>query len=139
MTKIFYAGHLRPFRHVGHHPQFEHIQYPPPGHQFVTDAQVGARMPIRLLTSISALCRKAAANGSKLIDIAKFVRSRSIRAQRSAVLSRAIEDAHLRAKLGMQQSTMLKQSFLWNVGILGSQTRSIEHYRLAKKTFRALR
>jgi glycosyltransferase involved in cell wall biosynthesis len=83
MTKIFYAGHLRPFKHVGHHPQFEHIQYPPPGYQFVTDAQVGARMPIRLLTSISALCRKATANGSNLIDIAKFIRSRSIRAQLS--------------------------------------------------------
>jgi hypothetical protein len=28
MIKVLYGGYLRPFKHIGHHPQFEHIRYP---------------------------------------------------------------------------------------------------------------
>ena len=45
MIKVLYGGYLRPFKHVGHHPQFEHIRYPPPGYEFVTGGHFGLRTP----------------------------------------------------------------------------------------------
>ena len=58
MIKVLYGGYLRPFKHVGHHPQFEHIHYPPPGYEFVTGGHFGLRTPARVLKSISSLsCR----------------------------------------------------------------------------------
>jgi glycosyltransferase involved in cell wall biosynthesis len=83
MRKVFYAGHLRPFKHVGQHPQFEHVHHPPPGYQFVTDCRVGVTTSIRLLKSLTELFIKAVANGSKLMDLARFIRSRSMVAQLS--------------------------------------------------------
>jgi len=83
MIKVLYGGYLRPFKHVGHHPQFEHIRYPPPGYEFVTGRHFGLRTPARLLKSISSLSWNAVANGSTLVDLMKFIRSRSLRAQLS--------------------------------------------------------
>jgi glycosyltransferase involved in cell wall biosynthesis len=83
MIKVLYGGYLRPFKHVGHHPQFEHIRYPPPGYEFVTGGHFGLRTPARLLKSISALSWNAVANGSTLVGLTKFVHSRSLRAQLS--------------------------------------------------------
>src|SRR5258707_9230045 len=77
MIKVLYGGYLRPFKHVGHHPQFEHIRYPPPGYEFVTGGHFGLRTPARLLKSISSLSRKAVANGSTLSGLTKFIHSRS--------------------------------------------------------------
>ena len=83
MRKIFYAGHLRPFKHIGHHPQFEHVHQPPPGYQFVTERRVGLTTSIRLLKSLTELFSKAVVNGSKVMDLARFIRSRSMAAQLS--------------------------------------------------------
>ena len=83
MIKVLYGGYLRPFKHVGHHPQFEHIRYPPPGYEFVTGGHFGLRTPARLLKSISALSWNAVANGSTLVGLTKFIHSRSLVAQLS--------------------------------------------------------
>ena len=83
MIKVLYGGYLRPFKHVGHHPQFEHIRYPPPGYEFVTGGHFGLRTPARLLKSISALSWNAVANGSTLSGLTKFIHSRSLVAQLS--------------------------------------------------------
>jgi glycosyltransferase involved in cell wall biosynthesis len=81
MRKIFYGGHLRPFKHVGQHPQFEHIRYPPPGYQFVSGGRPSVKAGTRVLRSISELAWAATRNGSSLPALAKFIRSRSVRAQ----------------------------------------------------------
>lgn len=81
MTKVFYGGHLRPFKHVGHHPQFEHIRYPPPGYEFVSGGRPGVQMPARVVNSIVELAWAATKNGSGFSALAKFIRSRSLRAQ----------------------------------------------------------
>jgi len=81
MRKIFYGGHLRPFKHVGHHPQFEHIRYPPPGYEFVDGRRPSIEAARRVLNSIAELSWAAIKNGSTLPALAKFIRSRSVRAQ----------------------------------------------------------
>jgi glycosyltransferase involved in cell wall biosynthesis len=81
MRKIFYGGHLRPFKHVGHHPQFEHIRYPPPGYEFVDDRTPSIEAGRRVLKSIGQLSWAAIKNGATLPALAKFIRSRSVRAQ----------------------------------------------------------
>jgi glycosyltransferase involved in cell wall biosynthesis len=81
MKKVFYAGHLRPFKHVGQHPQFEHIHNPPPGYEFVTDGDVGGNNYTRILKSVLSLSRDSLANGSTFKDLSRFIRSRSLRAQ----------------------------------------------------------
>ena len=81
MRKIFYAGYLRPFKHVGHHPQFEHICYPPPGYEFVDGRTPSIEAGRRVLKSIGELSWTAVKNGSTLPALAKFIRSRSVRAQ----------------------------------------------------------
>jgi len=83
MIKVLYGGYLRPFKHVGHHPQFDHIRYPPPGYEFVTGRHFGLRTPARLLKSMSGLSWNAVANGSTLVGLTKFIRSRSLVAQLS--------------------------------------------------------
>src|ERR1044071_9892587 len=81
MRKIFYGGHLRPFKHVGHHPQFDHIRYPPPGYEFVDGRTPSIEAARRVLQSIGELSWAAIKNGSTLPALAKFIRSRSVRAQ----------------------------------------------------------
>jgi hypothetical protein len=81
MRKIFYGGHLRPFKHVGHHPQFEHIRYPPPGYQFVNGRTLSVAAGRRFLKSLGELSWTATKNGSTLPALAKFIRSHSVRAQ----------------------------------------------------------
>jgi glycosyltransferase involved in cell wall biosynthesis len=81
MKKILYAGYLRPFKHVGQHPQFEHIHNPPPGYEFVTDGDVGGNNYTRILKSVLSLSRDSLANGSTFKDLSRFIRSRSLRAQ----------------------------------------------------------
>ena len=81
MKSVFYGGHLRPFKHVGHHPQFDHIRYPPPGYQFVSGGSPGIKMPARVVKSIAELTWAATKNGSTLPALAKFIQSRSVRAQ----------------------------------------------------------
>jgi glycosyltransferase involved in cell wall biosynthesis len=81
MKKIFYGGHLRPFKHVGHHPQFEHIRYPPPGYEFVDRRTPSLEAGTRVLKSIGELAWAAIKNGSPLPALVKFIRSRSVRAQ----------------------------------------------------------
>lgn len=81
MTKVFFAGHLSPFKHVGRHPQFEHIHNPPPGYEFVTAGHVRGNNYTRILKSILSLCRDSLANGSTFKDLSRFIRSRSLRAQ----------------------------------------------------------
>ena len=81
--KIFFAGHLRPFKHVGRHPQFEHIHDPPPGYEFVTSAPTSSRKYARTIKSIIRFSREALANGSSIKDLSRFIRSRSLRAQMS--------------------------------------------------------
>ena len=84
MIKVLYVGYLRPFKHVDHHPQFEHIRYPPPGYEFVTGGHFGPRTSVRLLKSISALSGwNAVVNGSTLVGLTKFIHSRSLVAQLS--------------------------------------------------------
>ncbi len=83
VKKIFYAGFLRPFKHVGYHPQFDHIRNPPHGYEFVTDGRVGMNAPIKVLRSLAELFPNAMKNGSKPMDIGRFIRSRSILAQLS--------------------------------------------------------
>ena len=83
MIKVLYGGYLRPFKHVDHHPQFEHIRYPPPGYEFVTGGHFGPRTSVRLLKSISSLSWNAVANGSTLSGLTKFIHSRSLVAQLS--------------------------------------------------------
>jgi glycosyltransferase involved in cell wall biosynthesis len=87
--KVFFAGYLRPFKHVGRHPQFEHIHNPPAGYEFVTSSQ--SRSPkSRTLKSLMRFCRDALASGSTGKDLSRFIRSRSLRSQMSfpnAVLS----------------------------------------------------
>ena len=83
VKKIFYAGFLRPFKHVGYHPQFDHIRNPPPGYEFVTSGRVGMNAPVRVLRSFGELFLNAMKNGSKPMDIGRFIRSRSILAQLS--------------------------------------------------------
>ena len=80
MKRVFYAGHLRPFKHVGRHPQFEHIHNPPAGYEFVTSRQASSAK-YRIIKSLSRLCRDALANGSTVEDLFRFIRSRSLRAQ----------------------------------------------------------
>jgi glycosyltransferase involved in cell wall biosynthesis len=87
--KVFFAGHLRPFKHVGRHPQFEHIHNPPAGYQFVTSSRSSSPKS-RTLKSLMRFCRDALANGSTSKDLSRFIRSRSLRSQMSfpdAVLS----------------------------------------------------
>jgi len=81
MIKVFYGGHLRPFKHVGHHPQFEHIRHPPPGYEFVNGGTPAITTTVRVLRSIGELSWAATKNGSTLQDLGKFIRSRSLRAQ----------------------------------------------------------
>jgi glycosyltransferase involved in cell wall biosynthesis len=83
VKKIFYAGLLRPFKHVGHHPQFDHIRRPPPGYQFVTDGRAGISMAIKVMRSLVGLVLRAVKNGSDPIAVARFIQTRSIRAQLS--------------------------------------------------------
>src|SRR5688500_9486170 len=80
MKRVFFAGHLRPFKHVGQHPQFEHIHNPPAGYEFVTSDQASSAK-YRTIKSLSRLCRDALANGSTVKDLSRFIRSRSLRAQ----------------------------------------------------------
>ena len=80
--KVFFAGHLRPFKHVGRHPQFEHIHDPPAGYEFVTGGQPSAPK-YRTVKSLMRFCRDALANGSTTKDLSRFIRSRSLRAQMS--------------------------------------------------------
>src|SRR3990170_6735234 len=82
MKRVFYAGHLRPFKHVGRHPQFEHIHDPPAGYEFVTGSQPSAPK-YRTVKSLMRFCRDALANGSTTKDLSRFIRSRSLRAQMS--------------------------------------------------------
>jgi glycosyltransferase involved in cell wall biosynthesis len=87
--KVFFAGHLRPFKHVGRHPQFEHIHNPPAGYEFVTSSHSSSPKS-RTLKSLMRFCRDALANGSTSKDLSRFIRSRSLRSQMSfpnAVLS----------------------------------------------------
>ena len=87
--KVFFAGYLRPFKHVGRHPQFEHIHNPPAGYEFVTSSHSSSPKS-RTLKSLMRFCRDALANGSTSKDLARFIRSRSLRSQMSfpnAVLS----------------------------------------------------
>jgi glycosyltransferase involved in cell wall biosynthesis len=81
VTKVFFAGHLKPFKHVGRHPQFEHIHNPPPGYEFVTAGQPRGNNYTRILNSISSLCRDSLKNGSTFKDLSRFIRSRSLKAQ----------------------------------------------------------
>jgi glycosyltransferase involved in cell wall biosynthesis len=81
VKKVFYAGRLRPFKHVGYHPQFDHIRRPPPGYEFVTDGRAGLRMAIKVMRSLAELAWQATRNGSGPINVARFIRTRSIRAQ----------------------------------------------------------
>ena len=81
MKKVFYAGFLKPFKHVGHHPQFNHIHNPPAGYEFVTGGRVGIDMPAKVLRSMTDLFFRARKNGAKRRDVARFIRSRSIMAQ----------------------------------------------------------
>jgi len=82
MKKVFFAGHLRPFKHVGRHPQFEHIHTPPAGYEFVTSSQ--SSIPkYRTLKALTRFCRDALANGSTSKDLSRFIRSRSLRSQMS--------------------------------------------------------
>ena len=81
MRKVFYGGHLRPFKHVGHHPQFEHIRYPPSGYEFVDGRTPSVAVGRRVLASIGQLSWAAIKNGSTLPALAKFIRSHSVRAQ----------------------------------------------------------
>src|SRR6266542_3876575 len=83
VKKIFYAGFLRPFKHVGYHPQFDHIRNPPRGSEFVTGGRVGMNAPVKVLRSLAELFLNAIKNGSKPTDIGRFNRSRSILAQLS--------------------------------------------------------
>ena len=80
MRKVFFAGHLRPFKHVGRHPQFEHIHNPPAGYEFVTSSQSSSPKS-RTLKSLMRFCRDALANGSTVKDLSRFIRSRSLRSQ----------------------------------------------------------
>ena len=81
VKKIFYAGFLRPFKHVGYHPQFDHIRNPPPGYEFVTSGRVGMNAPVRVLRSFGELFLNAMKNGSNpwisedLFDHDRFWRS----------------------------------------------------------------
>jgi len=81
MRRIFYGGHMRPFKHVGHHPQFEHLRHPPAGYEFVTGGTPGINMPARVVRSIAELTWAATKNGSTVAALAKFIRSRSLGAQ----------------------------------------------------------
>ena len=82
MKKVFFAGHLRPFKHVGRHPQFEHIHSPPAGYKFVTSIQ--SSIPkYRTFKALTRFCRDALANGSTSKDLSRFIRSRSLRSQMS--------------------------------------------------------
>jgi glycosyltransferase involved in cell wall biosynthesis len=83
VKKVFYAGLLRPFKHVGHHPQFDHIRRPPPGYEFVTGGRAGMRMAIKVMRALVELVWQAIRNGSGPIDIGRFIQTRSIRAQLS--------------------------------------------------------
>jgi glycosyltransferase involved in cell wall biosynthesis len=83
VKKVFYAGLLRPFKHVGHHPQFDHIRRPPPGYEFVTGGRAGLSMAIKVTRSLVELVCQAIRNGSGPIDIGRFIQTRSIRAQLS--------------------------------------------------------
>jgi glycosyltransferase involved in cell wall biosynthesis len=83
MVKVFFAGSLRPFKHVGRHPQFEHIHDPPPGYEFVTAGEVGGSNYTRVFKSIVSLSRDSLANGATSRDLSRFIRSRSLRAQMS--------------------------------------------------------
>ena len=80
MKKVFFAGHLRPFKHVGRHPQFEHIHNPPAGYEFVTSCQTSSAK-YHTIKSLSRLCRDALASGSTVKDLSRFIRSRSLRSQ----------------------------------------------------------
>lgn len=87
--KVFFAGYLRPFKHVGRHPQFEHIHNPPAGYEFVTSSHSSSPKS-RTLKSLMRFCRDALANGSTSKDLSRFIRSRSLLSQMSfpnAVLS----------------------------------------------------
>ena len=83
VKKIFYTGFLRPFKHVGYHPQFDHIRNPPRGYEFVTNGRVGINAPVKVLGSLAELFLNAMKNGSKPTDIGRFIRSRSILTQLS--------------------------------------------------------
>lgn len=72
---------MRPFKHVGHHPQFEHIRHPPAGYEFVSGGKPRINMPARVLRSIAELTWAATKNGSTVAALAKFIRSRSLGAQ----------------------------------------------------------
>ena len=72
---------MRPFKHVGHHPQFEHIRHPPAGYEFVSGGTPGINMPARVVRSIAELTWAAIKNGSTVATLAKFIRSRSLGAQ----------------------------------------------------------
>ena len=80
--KVFFAGHLRAFKHVGRHPQFEHIHNPPAGYEFVTSSHSSSPKS-RTLKSLMRFCRDALANGSTTKDLSRFIRSRSLRSQMS--------------------------------------------------------
>jgi glycosyltransferase involved in cell wall biosynthesis len=83
VKKIFYAGFLSPFKHVGYHPQFDHIRNPPHGYEFVTSGRVGMNASIKVLRSLAKLSLNAMENGSRPMDVGRFIRSRSILAQLS--------------------------------------------------------
>ena len=72
---------MRPFKHVGHHPQFEHIRHPPAGYEFVSGGKPGINMPACVVRSIAELTWAATKNGSTVAALAKFIRSRSLGAQ----------------------------------------------------------
>ncbi len=79
MKEVFYAGRLRPFKHVGQHPQFEHIHIPPPGYRFTTSGPIQAGNYIRVMRSIIKLSRDSLTNRSTVKDLFRFIDSRSVR------------------------------------------------------------
>jgi glycosyltransferase involved in cell wall biosynthesis len=81
MKEVFYAGRLRPFKHVGQHPQFEHIHIPPPGYRFTTSGPIQVANYVRVMRSIVKLSRDSLTNGSTVKDLFRFIDSRSVRAQ----------------------------------------------------------
>lgn len=81
LIKVFYGGHLRVFRSVGTHPQFQHLQNPPEGYEFIPASPVQLRNLVGVTKGMLKLLASSFSHGAGLGEVAKFVKSRGIRSQ----------------------------------------------------------
>lgn len=80
-TRVFYAGYLRVFGSVGSHPQFQHLQNPPDGYEFIPAGPVELRSLIGVAGGMLRMLALSFRRGVGVGKAVRFIRTRGIRSQ----------------------------------------------------------